>query len=123
MRKVVVYFEKSTHIKDVFDYAVTNEEKTIGLSGQDEMKQLAFYYPVKEDAQNIVFIMPDMLFDLDLIFIDSHGVIRQISRLSASEPEECAVPPFDTKYVLEVQCGFIEYRNIFVGQKVFIKLI
>ena len=130
MKTITVNFEKvnsynSNFPNFEFPLAATQEERIKGLSGQTEMKQMAFYFNLEEEEegrQNKEFIMPDMKFDLDLIFIDDLFTIRQISRLYANEPDAYALAPINTQYVLEVQCGFVERNSIYVGQKVYLKL-
>ena len=100
-------------------------QRSTGLSGRESLEEgsgMLFDFTDRDDALP-VFWMKDMLFDLDIIWIDD-GEIVQIDK---NVPAEAETPesqltryavdnPID--YVLEVNAGFSEKNKVKIGDEV-----
>jgi uncharacterized membrane protein (UPF0127 family) len=73
------------------------------------------------------FVMRDMDFPLDIIFIDADGRITQIHPAPVPPPNtsEGELTPYrgQAKWVLEVPCGYTTSKNISIGDVVRITYI
>jgi len=79
---------------------------------------------VFEKSGNHGIWMKDMNFPLDVVFIDENGTIIEFASMEPCEKaRECPtyVPKSPSKYVLEMQKGFVEECNIDIGEKIFIE--
>ena len=103
------------------ELAASSQSRYRGLSGRSGLCQdcgMLFYFPEPEVQ---IFVMREMKFPLDIIFI-AHG---QIESLAANLPPEGvdyknqyrSRGPVD--YVLEVKAGYAAQNNIKVGDKVY----
>ncbi len=109
------------------ELAKTQEETERGLMFRENLGQnegMLFIFP-KEDIR--FFWMKNTLIDLDMIFIDSTGLIKDIaenvphSYIGAPE-EEIAMAAGFGKYVLEVNSGFAAKHNLKQGDKLTINI-
>ena len=92
-----------------------------GLSGRtslDADRGMIFVFP-KPDKYR--FWMPDMNFPVDIIWINGDKVIG-ITKIASNEFDSTNpvfyAPSNPARYVLEVNAGFIENRNINIGDEV-----
>lgn len=92
-----------------------------GLSGRtslDADRGMIFVFP-KPDKYR--FWMPDMHFPIDIIWINS-GKVVGITKNASNEFDPVNslfyMPPEPAQYVLEVNAGFAENRNINIGDEV-----
>ncbi len=101
--------------------AITNEQKSVGLSNTkvlNENEGMLFFF----NQETPSFWMKDMSFPIDIIWI-SNGVVIQIDHdvqppVKPDETLETYSPPSPIDYVLEVNSGFSEAKDIEVGNKV-----
>jgi len=109
----------------VVDLAVTDEERTQGLSGRlsmDADRAMLFVY--EEDGPR-TFWMPDMHFPLDMVWIRSDCTVDGVT-------DHVPNPPLDTprdqlplypstgpvRFILEINAGQAEARGIVPGSPV-----
>ena len=99
--------------------AETREERITGLSRTDSLENgsgMLFVHP-EEDSQS--YVMRNMSFAIDIIFIDSEGRITTVHH--ASVPEEGGGSyPGRGKYVLEVPRGWSNATGVDVGDRVIV---
>lgn len=103
----------------VADVADTDPLQEKGLSGRpsiDEDRAMIFVFPT-DNAH--LFWMKDMLFSIDIIWLDADKRIAHIARNVApdSYPQTFG-PTFPTRYVIEVQSGIADKIGLKVGDKV-----
>ncbi len=108
------------------DVATSTVAIQIGLSGRislDTDRGMIFVFS-KPDKYR--FWMPDMHFPIDIIWIDSDKVVG-ITKNASNEFDPANpifyTPPTPAQYVLEVNAGFAENRNINVGDRVILNNI
>jgi uncharacterized membrane protein (UPF0127 family) len=112
--------------KDIeVSWAIKDHELTKGLSGlkQDKMRDdqgLLFYYPYESPKQ---FWMPNTLFDLDIIFLNSNfevvGINANMKHYPKYGPEK-KVPRtniYHSQYVLEIKANQAKRLGIQKGIK------
>lgn len=99
--------------------ADTEEERGRGLSGREALPPTqGMLFIFQEDAPYRIW-MKDMLFPIDILWIDSGGVIVEIKRdVSPSTYPDTFGPPVPVRYILEVPAGFSEQYNVEIGTKV-----
>jgi len=98
--------------------ARTNEQRRIGLMRTDSLDEdegMLFVHP-RPDEQR--YIMDNMDFPIDIIFIDSDGTVTAIR--NASVPGEGEDGPYSGygQYVLEVNRGWAAENGLEVGDTV-----
>lgn len=111
-------------LKVPVEVVFSDEDKARGLSNRKSMPEdegMLFLFDT-EDYRS--FWMKDMLFPIDIIFIDRFGyIVHIIKNCQPCKNEEC--PPLNSKrkakYVLEVNAGFCDRKNIREGDRVIIK--
>jgi uncharacterized membrane protein (UPF0127 family) len=102
----------------------TKESREQGLSGRtglmdDEGMLFVFDVPGRYG-----FWMKDMLFPLDLVWINQDGVVVHIERNATPESYFNFKPPHtfvngpDAKYVLEIKAGTTDMYGLYLGTKV-----
>ena len=103
------------------EIADTQEERARGLSRREKLEEGWGMLFVFEKAGIYSFWMYEMLFPLDIIWINEKGEIVYI--VEKAEPckslIECKpyTPDKPALYVLEVNAGFTEQNNITIGMK------
>lgn len=97
--------------------AITQAERTRGLSGLDEMAGFDGMFFVNDKPRQVSFWMKDMRFPLDIIYLDETG---QVVEIHENEPpcqvgESCPsiISSSDQiKYILEVKAGVAQEYKI-----------
>jgi len=119
---VVVIQTKDQKIRIGIEIAKTLEEKMKGLMGREQLKEgngMLFTYdePLKPS-----FWMKNTLIPLDMIFIDTQGVIQFIAQnvqpCKDQNPCPTTTPPVFVQYVLEVPGGYTKKQGIGEGDGV-----
>jgi len=92
-----------------------------GLSGRTSLDAGRGMIFVFSKPDKYRFWMPDMHFPLDIIWINS-GQVVGITKNASNEFDPANpvfyTPPKPAQYVLEVNAGFVENRNINIGDEV-----
>jgi uncharacterized membrane protein (UPF0127 family) len=101
------------------DLALTSIEQEQGLSGRKNLIEAEGLLFVFKKLDNHYFWMKDMLFAIDIIWIDQNKNIIFIEKnvLPESYPSIFGSNQ-NSLYVLEVLSGFSEKNNLEIGQKV-----
>ncbi|MAF14192.1 MAG: hypothetical protein CMI53_04875 [Parcubacteria group bacterium] len=102
--------------------AKTVQEQTIGLGGElnlAENQGMLFVFP---DQQVRNFWMKDMLFPIDIIWIQDNYIIAIEKNVPIPTGDQQNIPqyrsPQPVNYVLEVNAGFTDKTNIAIGNEV-----
>jgi uncharacterized membrane protein (UPF0127 family) len=115
------------HIGDATSYArlaVTNDERVRGLSGATGLEQDEGMLFVFEARDLHAFWMYEMLFPLDMIYIDGNTVVAVLENLPAPEPgsPDSSLPIYSpsapSTHVLEVNAGWSARNGVVVGSPV-----
>lgn len=103
------------------EVADTASERQQGLSGTESLANGSGMLFVHERPGTYTYIMPDMNFPLDMIFIGEDGEVRAIRHAPAPGPNEDGSDISRTgtgKWVLEVPRGYANGTGIDVGDTV-----
>ncbi|MDS0241338.1 MULTISPECIES: DUF192 domain-containing protein [unclassified Haloferax] len=107
--------------------ADTPAERYRGLSDTERLPNGTGMLFVFDREGERTFVMRDMDFPLDIIFIDADGRITQIHPAPVPPPNtsEGELTPYrgQAKWVLEVPCGYTTSKNISIGDVVRITYI
>lgn len=101
-------------------YLADNEEERIkGLGGLASIPRdygMLFIF----DASDYISIwMKDMLFPIDIMWIDENNIIVHIEKnISPDTYPKIFTPPFKARYVLELNAGMSDYYDLKIGEKV-----
>jgi len=98
----------------------TETEREQGLSGREKLGKNYGMLFVFERRDFYVFWMKDMLFPIDIIWIDKDGTVVDVLEDAQPDtyPEFQFVSDFLAQYVLEVNAGFFDKNNIKLGDVV-----
>ena len=113
--------------KAVIDVEVADDsrERYTGLSNHDSLEPGNGMLFVHESEQDLTYVMREMDFDIDIVFIDADGEITAIHHARAPGPNEDGNDLEYSgrgKYVLEVPRGYTNETGIEVGDEVEIDL-
>lgn len=94
-------------------------KKDLGLSGRTIFKEGEGMIFVFEKTGNYSFWMKDMIFPLDILWVDDNSVIVGIEKavLPSTYPKTFG-SNYKSKYVLEITSGYSDKYNIKVGNKI-----
>ncbi|AGB33193.1 hypothetical protein C488_16537 [Natrinema pellirubrum DSM 15624] len=116
-----------TELKAVVDVEIADDtrERRTGLSNHDSLERGNGMLFVHNGERDLTYVMREMDFDIDIIFIDADGEITQIHHARAPEPGEDGEELQYSgrgKWVLEVPRGYANETGIEVGDQVEIDL-
>ncbi len=98
------------------DIAATRDEQSQGLSGRENICStcgMLFVFDTK-DIQH--FWMKDMLFDIDVLWVQDYRIVGLIEHVSYLGQEKSKfVSPVPVDHVLELPSGYISEHSIHVG--------
>jgi len=99
------------------ELAETEDEWSLGLGGRKSMKEGRGMLYVFPKPHFYVFNMKDMLFPLDIIWINKDKKIVDVMTNVGPEtyPEFSYVNDFLAQYVLEVNAGFFDAHGVQIG--------
>jgi uncharacterized membrane protein (UPF0127 family) len=113
---VIITTPRSTLTVEVAD---TKSSRELGLSGRPSMKDDEGLFFVFDTPGRYGFWMKDMLFPLDIIWINQNGVIVEIERNAKPESyPKVYINASPASYVLELNAGIAEQQGMFIGSKV-----
>ncbi len=100
--------------------ADTEESRIRGLSGVSSMKENTALLFVFEHPGDYHIWMKDMLFSLDIIWLDENFEVIHIEKNVSPHtyPKTFSAQKMSS-YVIEANSGFCEKNDIFVGKKLF----
>ncbi|MDP3735246.1 MAG: DUF192 domain-containing protein [bacterium] len=112
------YFERPDTLIEL-EVATSTEARTRGLSGREKLaenKALLMVFP--EDGAYGIW-MKDMLFSIDVLWLDSKGRITDFVERMAPETYPLSfVPSGKVRYVIEASAGFVAEHGIAAGDVV-----
>ncbi|AFZ72529.1 DUF192 domain-containing protein [Natronobacterium gregoryi] len=103
------------------EVADTGSERYTGLSDHDALEAGEGMLFVHDDEGERTYVMRDMDFDIDIVFVDGDGEITAIEHARAPEPGEDGEALQYTgqaQYVLEVPRGYANETGMAVGDEV-----
>lgn len=102
------------------EIADTDEERGLGLGGRENLDEDAGMFYVFPGQNFYAFNMKDMLFPLDIIWINKDKKIVDVMKNVPPEtyPEFSYMNDFLAQYVLEVNAGFFDAYGLKVGDYV-----
>jgi len=98
------------------EVADTSSERYQGLSGRESLCDNCGMWFVFPDAQKRTFVMRDMNFSLDILWIRDKEIVAVEKDLPPDGKKYTSPPRIDA--VLEVNGGFCEKHNIQAGKKI-----
>ena len=107
------------HVKAAI--ADTFQKRYLGLSDTGELPEDRGMLFVHDTAGEYTYVMRDMSFGIDIVFIDAEGAITVIHEAPAPGPNEDGNDHEyggEGRYILEVNEGWMADRGIEVGDKV-----
>ena len=104
----------------VVEVADDSEERFKGLSGRNGLAEREGMLFIFDAPGQYTFVMREMKFSLDLIWIDKNRMISEITSNVSPDtyPEESFSPSNPIKYVLEVNSGTATREGWAVGDRV-----
>lgn len=98
------------------EVADTPAERTQGLSGRDPLPEnTGLLFVFEEDGYPAIW-MKDMLFAIDVLWIDKDGTIVSIAPgVTPDTYPQTFKPARAARYVLEMKAGYVEARNVQAG--------
>lgn len=105
------------------EIADTAEKHYKGLSNRENLCDDCGMFFVFPDKKERTFVMRNMNFPLDIIWIDGDKIIKIDKNLMPEKenPQNIYNSGAPVNYVLEVNSGFCNGNNIKTGDKIFIK--
>jgi uncharacterized membrane protein (UPF0127 family) len=103
------------------EVADTDEEREQGLSGTESLANGSGMLFVHDRQGTYTYIMPDMNYPLDMIFVGADKQVTAIRHAPAPRPNESGADIRRTgtgKWVLEVPRGYANATGISVGDRV-----
>jgi uncharacterized membrane protein (UPF0127 family) len=101
--------------------ADTNTKRCVGLSNTESLGDGEGMLFVHENADTYAYVMRDMAFPLDIVFVAGNGTVTEIHH-AATEPgesgDELTRYRGPGKYVLEVPRGYTNATGLDVGDRV-----
>jgi uncharacterized membrane protein (UPF0127 family) len=100
--------------------AGTDRERYTGLSKEDSSGPNEGMLFVHADAAERAYVMRDMAFPLDIVFVDGNGTVTTIHE---AEPESRPLTRYEGtgRYVLEVQRGWSDRHGVDAGDRLVIE--
>tara|TARA_B100000683_G_C12378722_1_gene510313 strand:+ start:538 stop:1014 length:477 start_codon:yes stop_codon:yes gene_type:complete len=103
--------------KVLLEPAITREEKTRGLSGRESLSLEEGMFFIYSTPQQYSFWMKDMLFSIDIIWLDEEFRVVNIKHnVSPDTYPTTFVPTQEAQYVVEVQNGFAKSHEVKIGE-------
>jgi len=116
---VTLVDENGTELADVeVRIADTREQRRIGLSRTDSLDNGTGMLFVHPDVGSYSYVMRNMSFGLDIVFVDADGTVTEIHDAAQPDGEYDETYPGRGKYVLEVPRGWSATVGLSVGDRV-----
>jgi uncharacterized membrane protein (UPF0127 family) len=100
------------------EIASTNEQRQYGLMYRKEMPENAGMLFDFGQSRRVTMWMENTILPLDMLFIDSKGVIRHIKENAVPFSEDIIDSMGEVKYVVELNAGTVKKLGIKTGDKV-----
>lgn len=109
---------QNKHIKFNIEIAKTQQSRTKGLMNRKSLARNDAMLFVFDAPQKIAMWMKNTLIPLDMIFIDSEGVIKKIAKNNQPHDLTPVYSDFRVLGVLEINAGLSDYHLITQGDVV-----
>ena len=118
---VTVVDETGTTLGTV-DVAVadTAQEHYVGLSETDSLAADEGMLFVFASEETRAFVMRDMAFAIDMVFVDANGTITTVHHAPVEDDENLTRYTGRARWVLEVPYGWTERHDVSVGDRIVI---
>lgn len=100
------------------EVADTIESRATGLMNRSELGRFSGMLFVYPDARAVSFWMRNTLIPLDMIFVDSQGVVQSIHVNATPLSDETIFGGAEIQYVFEINGGMAQSLGITVGSEV-----
>lgn len=103
------------------EVADTKNERITGLSEHDSLEEGEGMLFVHDDEDDRTYVMRNMSFGIDIVFVDADGEITEIHEARAPKPGEDGEEMRYSgagMYVLEVPKGYMATQNATVGDRI-----
>lgn len=101
------------------EVADTKSSRELGLSGRPVMKDNEGLLFVFDVPGRYGFWMKDMIFPLDILWINENGIVVEIERKATVESyPKTFINAAPASYVLELNAGVAEKQGLFIGSKI-----
>lgn len=103
------------------EVANTEASRERGLSGRQKMKDSEGFLYVFDKPGRYGFWMKDMIFPLDIIWINQNGIVVDIEREITPDSyleKKTFINQSEAVYVLEVNAGMAKKFGLYLGSKV-----
>ena len=99
-------------------------EQYRGLSNRKSMDKYSGMLFVFQNKQQRVFVMREMNFSLDIVWIADNKIVKVDTNLApeGKKPEMSYGSDYDVDYVLELNAGFVKKKKIKVGDAIEINI-
>ena len=121
---VTIVGENETKAVIDVEVADTRHERYVGLSEHESLERGEGMLFVHESEGERTYVMRDMDFDIDIVFVGADGEITSIHHARAPEPGEDGEDlrySGQGKWVLEVPSSYVNETGITVGDEVLIE--
>ncbi len=123
---VTIVGDGETKATVAVEVADTREERYTGLSEHESLEDGEGMLFVHRTESERTYVMRDMDFDIDIVFIGSDGEITTVHHARAPEPGEDGEDlrySGRAKWVLEVPRGYVNETGIEVGDEIEIEYV
>ena len=96
-------------------------KRYVGLSETDRLPDGKGMLFIHDDGGERTYVMRNMSFGLDIVFVDADGTITAIHKAPEPGPDEDGVDQEyagEGRYVLEVSRGWTDERGVEVGDRI-----
>ena len=101
------------------EVADTKSSRELGLSGRQKMRDNEGQLFVFDVPGRYGFWMKDMLFSLDIIWINQNGIIVEMERnITPESYPKTFMNKSSASYVLELNAGIAEKQGLYIGSKI-----
>lgn len=108
----------NSSVRFAVEIADTIESRAIGLMNRSDLGRFAGMLFVYPDARAVSFWMRNTLIPLDMIFIDSAGVVKNIHENATPLSEDTIYGGEEIQFVFEINGGMARALGITVGSEV-----
>ncbi len=103
--------------------AITFREQSRGLMHREELAANEGMIFIYEAPRQMSFWMKNTLIHLDIGFIDSEGVLKEVHTMVARDTDATQSRSADLRYALEMNAGWFREQGIRPGAKLDLKLL
>lgn len=103
----------------IVEVADTKSSRELGLSGRSKMETNEGLLFVFDVPGRYGFWMKDMVFPLDIIWINQNGVVVEVERnVKPDSYPKTFINASPASYVLELTAGVAEKQGVYIGSKI-----